>query len=135
MFVDACVIVAILADEPEAAAYGAALDDSSPPPWTSALAAFEAVLVLARPERLNLSYRDSELFVLDFLKRQQIELKDIGAPETVLRNAVMVADRHGTGKKKLSTLDCFHYAAAKTAGSPMLTLDKLLRETDVPTLP
>ena len=35
----------------------------------------------------------------------------------------------------LSNFDCFHYAYAKAADEPMLTLDKLLRATDLKTLP
>jgi ribonuclease VapC len=48
---------------------------------------------------------------------------------------VSVAERHGLGKRYLSNFDCFHYAHAKAAGAPMLTLDRLLRETDIETLP
>ena len=46
-----------------------------------------------------------------------------------------VAEKHGIGKRALSNFDCFHYAHAKVAGAALLTYDRLLRETDVPTLP
>lgn len=134
MFLDACALVSVLSKEPEAPVYQDAIDRAEVR-WTTALAAFEAILVLARPNKFGVSFSEVEAVVLEYLSEKRIELRDAGAPETVLRNAVTVADRYGAGKKKLSTLDCFHYAAAKTAGSPMLTLDKLLRETDVPTLP
>ena len=135
MFVDACAIVALLADEPEAASYAAALDESPSAPWTSALAVFEAILVLARPSQLDLDYAQTQAVVVCFLKRRSIALRELGDPEAVLNNAVAVADRHGAGRKSLNIPDCFHYASAKTTGSPMLTLDRLLRDTDVPTLP
>lgn len=134
MFLDACALVSVLSKEPEGPSYEDAIDRAEVR-WTTALAAFEAILVLARPNKFGVRFSEVEAVMLEFLLEKRIELRDAGAPEAILRNAVMVADRHGTGKKKLSTLDCFHYAAAKAAGSPMLTLDKLLRETDVPTLP
>jgi ribonuclease VapC len=46
-----------------------------------------------------------------------------------------VAEQSGLGKRHLSNLDCFHYAHAKAAGVPLLTLDRLLRDTDAETLP
>ena len=53
----------------------------------------------------------------------------------LLAHAVAVAERHGIGKRALSNFDCFHYAYAKAAGAPLLTLDKRLRQTDAPTEP
>ena len=49
--------------------------------------------------------------------------------------AVAVAEAHGVGKRELSNFDCFHYAYAKAAGEPLLTLDRRLRATDVETRP
>ena len=46
MFVDACAIVSMIAGEPTAADYAAALDQSKSS-WTSVLAAWEAIIVLA----------------------------------------------------------------------------------------
>ncbi|PZQ11933.1 MAG: PIN domain-containing protein [Ancylobacter novellus] len=134
MFIDACAIVSVLSNEPEADGYKAAIDRADAP-WTSALAAFEAVLVLARPGKLGVGYSIVHELMLLYFAERGIALKQLGDPKEVLRNAVTAAERHGSGRKKLSTFDCFHYAAAKAAGSPMLTLDRLLRETDVPTLP
>jgi ribonuclease VapC len=62
-------------------------------------------------------------------------LRETGAPRDVLHHAVAAAERHGIGRRALSNFDCFHYAFAKAGGIPLLTLDRLLRETDVPTLP
>lgn len=134
MFVDACAIISVFADEADAALYENAIDEADDP-WTTALAVFEAVLVLARPNQLAVSYADALDVVLDYLSRRSIALRELGDPGEVLRHAVSLAERHGVSKKALSSLDCFHYAAAKTARSPMLTLDNLLRDTDVPTLP
>lgn len=134
MFVDACALVAVFAKEPAASAYEKAIDDA-PDPWTTAFAIFETVLVLARPGLLGTDYQATLQVVLRYLSDREVALRELGAPEEVLRNAVSVAERHGVSKRALSAFDCFHYAAAKTAGSSMLTLDKLLRDTDVPTLP
>lgn len=134
MFVDACAIVSVFAGEPEAATYETAIDGSDDP-WTTALAVFEAVMVLARPSQLGVGYVDALDVVLRYLDERCIALRELGDPKAVLQNAVALAVRHGVSKKTLSAFDCFHYASAKTAGSPMLTLDRLLRDTDVPTLP
>ena len=64
-----------------------------------------------------------------------LSLREPASPREVLSYAVAVAEKHGLGKRHLSNFDCFHYAHAKAAGVPLLTLDRLLRETDIETLP
>ena len=130
MFVDACAIVSLVAGEPTAADYAAALQQSKSP-WTSALAAWEAIIVLARPDQLNCSFRDAEDFVVEWLEARDIALREPPAPREVLAHAVAVAEKHGVGKRALSNLDCFHYAYAKATNEPLLTLDAHLRATDV----
>lgn len=134
MFIDACALVAIFSKEADAAAYESAIDEAATA-WTTAIAVFETVLVLARPEKLGLSVEAIYDILIGYLEYREIELKELGPPQEILKHALLVAVRHGVSRKKLSAFDCFHYAAAKTAGSPILTLDKLLRDTDVPTLP
>jgi ribonuclease VapC len=134
MFVDACAIVALIAGEPAATDYAAALEQTKSP-WTSALAAWEAILVLARPGQLNCRFGEAEAFVVEWLEARDIELREPPAPREVLTHAVAVAEKHGVGKRALSSLDCFHYAYAKTAGATLLTLDERLRATDVATRP
>lgn len=134
MIVDACALVSMLTAEPTAPAYDEALAAAGDP-WTSPLAAFEAVLVLARPEKLDRGYRDVEDILLAFLAARGIALRAGGDPASILSHAVAAADRYGVGKRKLSTMDCLHYAYARAAGEPLLTFDLLLRETDAATLP
>jgi ribonuclease VapC len=134
MFVDACAIVSLIAGEPTAADYAAALEQSKSS-WTSALAAWEAIIVLARPGQLNCSFRDAEDFVVEWLEARDIALRDPPSPREVLAHAIAVAEKHGVGKRALSNLDCFHYAYAKASGAAMLTLDERLRATDVATMP
>jgi ribonuclease VapC len=134
MFVDACAIVSLIAGEPTAADYAAALQQSKSS-WTSALAAWEAIVVLARPDQLNCSFRDAEDFVVEWLEARDIALREPPSPREVLAHAVAVAEKHGVGRRALSNFDCFHYAYAKTTNEPLLTLDERLRATDVATRP
>lgn len=134
MFVDACAIVSIFAGEDSARAYEDELDKARAA-HTSALAAWEAIIVLSRPDQLACSYLDAHAVVTEWLDLRDIVLREADSPADVLLHAVAVAQAHGIGKRALSNLDCFHYAYAKTAGEPLLTLDSLLRETDLDTLP
>lgn len=134
MFVDACAIVSIFAGEESALAYEKALL-AADAPFTSPLAAWEAIIVLSRPDQLNCSFLDAHAVVTEWLEMRVIPLREPGAPADVLYHAAAVAQSHGVGKRLLSNFDCFHYAYAKAAGEPLLTLDALLRATDVETLP
>ncbi|SFG53200.1 ribonuclease VapC [Novosphingobium sp. CF614] len=134
MFVDACAIVSIFADEDSAPAYERALA-AAEAPFTSALAAWEAIIVLSRPDQLDCSYLDAHAVVTEWLELRNIALRETVSPADILRLAVEVAQKHGIGKRALSNFDCFHYAYAKVAGTSLLTLDTLLRQTDVATLP
>ena len=129
MFIDARASVAVIAREPEASAYGA---DNL---WTSPLAAWEAIIVLSRPDKLDCAFRESEQVVRSWLAAQDIELRVAASASEILKLAVSIAESHGTGKRALSSVDCFHCACAKSANQPLLTLDRLLRETDVETRP
>jgi ribonuclease VapC len=130
MFVDACAIVSIIAGEDSAFAYERTLATTSEA-FTSPMAAWEAIIVLSRPDQLNCLYHQAEQVVVEWLAARNIALRDAANPARVLHYAVAVAQRHGLGKRALSNFDCFHYAYAKAAGCSLLTFDKLLRETDV----
>lgn len=134
MFVDACAIVAMMTGEESAKRYAAALSKATSP-FTSTLAAWEAIIVLSRPDQLDCAFSAAEAAVVDWLDARGIPLHEPMSPRDVLSHAVAVAERHGIGKRRLSNFDCFHYAYAKTMKVPLLTLDQLLRDTDVPTLP
>ena len=134
MFVDACAIIAVIMREDTAQTYSDALTNAATP-FTSALAAWEATIIVARSDKLDCGYAEAAGTVLDWLDGWGVELREVGSPREVLAHAVSVAEKHGLGKRALSNFDCFHYAHAKAAGAPLLTLDHLLRETDVETLP
>jgi ribonuclease VapC len=134
MFVDACAIVSLMAGEDSAADYEAALAEGSEA-WTSAVAAWEAIIVLSRADQLNCRYTEAEGAVVEWLEARDIALRDPPLSRETLAHAVAVAEKHGLGKRALSNFDCFHYAYAKAVGEPLLTLDRRLRATDVETLP
>lgn len=134
MFVDACAIVSIFAGEDSARAYEEALALAGAP-FTSSLAAWEAIIVLSRPDQLGCRYLDAHAVVTEWLDERSIALRETAAPADVLFHAVAVAEQYGIGKRALSNFDCFHYAYAKVAQQPLLTLDTLLRQTDIETLP
>lgn len=134
MFVDACAIISITIGEPSALAYREALLKADAP-FTSPLAAWEAVIILARPEHLNCTFTTAQTAVLRWVDENGVALREPSSSREVLAHAVAVAEAYGLGKRALSNFDCFHYAHAKAAGAPLLTLDRLLRETDVETVP
>lgn len=134
MFVDACAIVSIFAQEDTAPAYETALANANGA-WTSSLAAWEAIIVLSRTNQLDCSFRVAHCVVSEWLDLRGIALCEAPSPASVLKLAVEVAEDHGIGKRALSNFDCFHYAYAKAADQPLLTLDQLLRQTDIETLP
>jgi ribonuclease VapC len=134
MFVDACAIVSIMAGEDSALDYETALAGAADA-WTSPLAAWEAIIVLSRPDQLACRFTEAEGAVVEWLEARDIALRESPLPRKILAHAVAVAERHGVGKRALSNFDCFHYACAKAAGEPLLTLDRRLRATDVETRP
>jgi ribonuclease VapC len=131
MFVDACAIVSMMAGEDTAEAYETALlrDDA---PFTSPLAAWEAIIVLSRPDQLDCLYGEAEGAVVEWLDARGIDIRESGSPRELLHYAVAVAERHGIGRRYLSN---FHYAYARVMEQPLLTLDQLLKDTDADTLP
>ena len=134
MFVDACAIISIFTGEDTACSYEDALVKSASP-WTSILAAWEAIIILSRSDQLNCPYSVSELTVREWLLERNIALRETHFTSQALSYAVAAAQKHGIGKKGLINFDCFHYAYAKADSTSLLTLDKKLRETDVLTLP
>jgi ribonuclease VapC len=134
MFVGACAIVSIMAGEDAAPAYEAVLNEAESA-FTSPMAAWEAIIVLSRPDQLDCRYTEAAAAVVEWLDARGIALREAPSPREVLAHAVEVAEKHGIGRRALSNFDCFHYAHAKTSGVPLLTLDRLLRQTDVLTKP
>lgn len=128
MFVDASAICAVLLDEPDGAHLDARIEQASSP-LTSALAAFEATLAIARERNGDVAV--AAQIVQSYLRASAIELVDIGDRE--LERAVDAFDRFGKGRHpaRLNLGDCFAYACAKTNGVPLLYKGDDFRQTDV----
>ena len=133
MFVDAAAIVAILSDEPEAARCAAALLEAVDA-VTSAIAAWEASLALARPEKLGLSLEISERLVRRFLEDRGIILRDLPEATDALSLALDAARRYRGGPARLNLADCFHYACARHYRVPILSTATEFRATDLDTV-
>jgi ribonuclease VapC len=134
MFLDACAIISMMAEEETASAYFESFLTAKEAS-TSAFAAFEAVLVLSRPDQFNCTFLAAEAFVADWLELQNIKLKEPHSQREVLAHAISVAHEKGLSRRSLSSFDCFHYAYAKALKMPLLTLNQKLRETDLVCLP
>jgi ribonuclease VapC len=134
MFIDACAIIAVLSDEPEASRVSDAIA-SGKNVFTSPVAVLEAVLGLARPDKFALAVSQVEPIVVEFLDERGIEVRDLPpAPETT-RLALSAAHRYRSGRYGLNLGDCLHYACAKYFAVPILATADEFRQTDLTTVP
>jgi ribonuclease VapC len=134
MFVDACAIIALLSDEPEADRISGALA-SAGHRMTSPVAVLEAALNLARADKFGLSVQDVEPLILEFLDEWGIEICDLPPARETTRLALSAAHRYRAGRHGLNLGDCLHYACAKFYGVPILATADEFRQTDLETVP
>jgi ribonuclease VapC len=130
MFIDACAIIALLSDEPEATRVSDALA-SAKPPFTSPVAVLETVLGLARADKLDLPIPAVEGLVNEFLEARGIEIRDLPPAAETTRLSLIAAHRYRTGRHGLNLGDCLHYASAKFHGVPILATAEEFRFTDL----
>ena len=76
MFIDACALVAVLADEPESERVSAAIM-SAKKRFTSPLAILETALALSRPDKFDLAIGQVEPLIMEFLDARAIEIRDL----------------------------------------------------------
>ena len=129
MFLDASAIVAMLADEEERLTFLSKLAAESDP-LTSAVAAFEATLAIAR--RKGFAVKEASAIIEDFLTLSNVRLVPIGLEEQ--RAALDAHSRFGKGRghpARLNMGDCFAYACAKTQGRPLLFKGDDFSQTDI----
>jgi ribonuclease VapC len=134
MFVDACAIVALLSDEPEAQRVSDAIA-AAKNIFTSPVAVLEAVLALARPDKFRLPIPKAQLMVAEFLNDRGIEIRDLPPAAEATRLALSAADRYRSGRHGLNLGDCLHYACAKYFDVPILATGDEFRQTDISTIP
>lgn len=134
MFVDACAIIALLSDEPEAERVSDAIS-SAKVAFTSPVAVLEAVLGLARPDKFGLAVDKVEPIVIEFLEERGIEVRDLPPADATTRIALSAAHRYRAGRRGLNLGDCLHYACAKYYNVPILATADEFRQTDIETVP
>jgi ribonuclease VapC len=134
MFVDACAIIAVLSDEPEADRVSDALV-SAPQRLTSPVAVLEAALALARSDKFGLPVAAVEPLIVEFLDERGIDIRDLPPAMETTRLALSAADRYRAGRHGLNLGDCLHYACAKFYGVPILATADEFRQTDLETAP
>lgn len=134
MFVDACAIIALLSDEPEAQRVSSAIA-SAKRPFTSPVAVLESVLGLARQDKFDLSVAAVEPIVESFLLERGIEIRDLPPAAETTRLALYAADRYRAGRHGLNLGDCLHYACARFYNVPILATAEEFRFTDLKTVP
>jgi ribonuclease VapC len=134
MFVDACAIIALLSDEPEADRVSDALVLAKQP-MTSPVAVLEAALGLARPDKFGLSVEAIEPLILEFLEARGIDVRDMPPAKEMTHLALAAAHRYRQGRRGLNLGDCLYDACAKFYGVPILATDGEFRQTDLETVP
>ncbi len=140
MFLDASVIVAILAREPDAEVYKKAIDRVKAPLFLSPLTVFEAAVSLARaklgprPKRnaTGDEIRAALAVVLAFVEANDI--KEILVTPDISRRAVEAAATFGRAVGHPADLnfgDCFSYASARAYRSALLFKGNDFSQTDI----
>jgi len=134
MFVDACAIIALLSDGPEADRVSDALMMAQTR-MTSPVAVLEAVLGLSRSDKFALPVDKVEPIVLEFLEARGIEIRDLPPATLTTSLALSAAHWFRSGRHGLNLGDCLHYACAKYYRVPILATADEFRQTDLETVP
>lgn len=133
MFIDACALIAVLSDEPEATRVSNAISKAKSR-ITSPVAILETVLGLARPDKFNTGVETAESIVMEYLDARGIEIRDLPPAKRATSLALSAAHRYRTGRHGLNLGDCLHYACAKYYRVPILATHNEFRQTDLETV-
>lgn len=129
MLIDTSAIVAILAPEPDAGLYLAAIDAAAAC-HVGAHVRLESTINLARI--LGLKIADADAMYDDFLATAGIDILPIS--DAVSRTAVKAYGRFGKGQghpAQLNFADCLSYGCAVELQAPILFKGKDFRATDL----
>lgn len=137
MFLDASVIVAVLAEEPDAESLLATIQTSPTRFRYSPLSLFEAATGLARARSANDRVRPEAISealgsVTDFLTA--LDAEEIPISSAIARRAIDAAQRYGRAvghPARLNLGDCFAYACARAADIPLLYKGDDFARTDL----
>lgn len=134
MFIDACALIAVLADEEEAQRVSDAISEAHVR-FTSPVTVLEAALGLARPDKFDIAVDTAEKIIIEFLEERDIELRDLPPAADTAALAISAAARFRSGRHGLNLGDCLHYACAKYHDAPILATADEFRQTDVAVIP
>lgn len=129
MFVDTSVIVAILADEPEAAGFAAKLSDA-PHRYTSGLVILEAAMRLS--SLLKVDPIEAQIRIQQVLDEAGIAIVPIDG--SIAKKAVAAFAAYGKGRghpAQLNLADCMSYACAQAYRVPLLFKGNDFSQTDI----
>ncbi len=128
IFVDASVLVSIIAKEADASALGSVLG-SGGPIISSAISVWETVAALCKNQRY--SDEDARIAVADLFEGLQIKYVPIGQREGGL--AALAYEKFGKGRHPaaLNMGDCFAYACAKANNAKLLFKGDDFAKTDI----
>ncbi|MDP4002780.1 type II toxin-antitoxin system VapC family toxin [Methylobacterium sp. NEAU K] len=128
MFIDASAIVAILVREP---GHRRLLDRlrESPVRLTSGLAIYEAVLAIARIQKIEPNI--AQAVVDSFFDATSLTLVPITGTEGRLATAAHARFGKGRHPARLNLGDCFAYACAQAHGVPLLFVGDDFPQTDI----
>lgn len=126
MIVDASALLAILRDEPEAAAFARA-HEAAPRRRISAANFLEAAIVIEASRDPVASRRFDDL-----IAEVQLVVEPVDAAQArIAREAYRDVGRGNGHQARLNLGDCFAYALARTAGEPLLFKGDDFRHTDI----
>lgn len=137
MFVDASVIVAIIAEEEGYEAFQARLEKFGGPVYISALTRFEAVQAVARKASGRLKPNSSELSDAGKTVDRMVgglNVRHVDISEEIGRLAVAASATYGKAVGHPASLnmgDCFAYACAKSLNVPLLYKGDDFARTDL----
>jgi ribonuclease VapC len=128
MFVDASVIVAILAEEPDAKRFEARINRAKKL-FVSPTAISQAAQGLMRAADIKLE--DAQTAIDRFIAETQAEIVSVDG--TIGAHALLAFSRFGKGRNpaKLNMGDCFAYACAKELSMPLLFKGDDFAKTDI----
>ena len=123
--VDTSIVVAIIKDEPEAAAFVDILDESQM--TIMSIVSYVEAHMVTNDRRLRTEATDVD----NVLAAAGIEIVDVTRDQAGLAVSAFLAYGKGRNRARLNLADCFSYALAKSRGAPLLFKGDDFSKTDI----
>jgi ribonuclease VapC len=123
--VDTSIVVAIIKDEPEAAAFVDILDESQMS--IMSIVSYVEAHMVTNDRRLRTEATDVD----NVLAAAGIEIVDVTRDQAGLAVSAFLAYGKGRNRARLNLADCFSYALAKSRGAPLLFKGDDFSKTDI----